>query len=175
MNYTNLIYQGTLEIEVNRKKYTQHNSGTSNLFKLFSEIMCREIPDGFLNSLPGAMLLYCSDKMTLVRNPDVTDPENQKMMLLRKPLSLTAYSSVSEIDGQRAYQANFRSELHFAQLLNTNEQYEDLTLALVSNDLKSILAVVDFNKEVFNIVRNGGEAIMKWIITVSNLDDSQEI
>ena len=166
---TSLIYSGQLEIETKTKKAVAKNHGTSNLFRLFSVMLCKE--DFKLRSLPTYFMLYESDYATILDNPETNAAAHQNKKLFRVYLDIQSnYSSFEN----NAHHANFISTVDSSILVSTQQltSSTNLSLALVDADKKHILAVVEFDRDVYNIIRNGGQAVIRWSLTVSNVDEA---
>ena len=164
MGATNLSYSGTLILEVKDKKSIKRNSGTSNLFRLFSVIMSRE--DFTYKNLPTYFMLYNCSYAELVANPSVES--NTSYQLLNNFLDMNSYSTKDELN----FNAVFTSTLSTAMLLNTTEAYPYYSLAIISGDKTSILAAVDFESDVYDVVKTGGQSLIKWIMTVTNKEET---
>lgn len=165
MNNSVLTYQGRLEISTKTRTSVKHNHGTNHLFRLFTSILCKET--FHTHNLPTYFMLYNTDTQALLSRPDVST--HTSSMLLRQYVDITSQSSSKD----SIYQATFSSMIDSAMLAGKLPNYATapLTLALVSGDKKSILAVVPFDNEQYGIVSSGGQAYIRWIMSLSNADD----
>lgn len=165
MRQTNLIYTGKLITTTKTKRQLTYNSGTINLFKLFSRILCIEEFNG--DDLPCYLMLYSDVPSMILGKPTVMDQRGRE--ILREYVPINSY--VSETNNN--FQSNFVSSVDSTYVRDKSKVYRDLTLALVDQKKQNILAVVEFDVDVYNTVRNGGQAGLHWILEVSN-DKSEE-
>lgn len=162
MNNNSFSYTGIVEYEINGKTYTSKNSGTTKLFNLFAVILCRE---GFsVGSLPQYFMLYREACDDLISDPVVGN--HIKSELLIDYLDTSSYTSNTEIETS----SNFVSTLYTTMLQNISSAHSVVSLALISSNKEEILAVVEFSSDVYDIVRKGGQSLIKWTMTVSNSD-----
>lgn len=145
------------------KKDIQKNTGTINLFKLLSRVLCKEEID--TRSLPTYVMLYNQPYTDVTEKPYTSSFTTSQ--LLRNFMDIRSNYSSSE---DNCYKSNFVTTIYCSDLTNTSQTYNNLTLALISSDKKSILAAVTFSPEVYNTVRSGGQANIKWVLTISNSD-----
>lgn len=160
-----ITYQGKLEISTKTRTSVRHNHGTNHLFRLFTSILCK---DTFhTHNLPTYFMLYSVDTQALLSQPDVE--RHKSDMLLRQYVDITSQSGSQD----SIYQATFSSMLDSSMIIAKLPNYAtaSITLALISGDKKSILAVVPFDNEQYGIISNGGQAYVRWIMSLSNADD----
>lgn len=173
MKQTNLKYKGTLITSVKTKRYVSYNSGTLNLFKLFARLLCKEHFDG--SDLPLYFMLYAATPDQLIADPNFA--KHEKIQVLRELLNISSYvtESRSSITSKTTnYQSNFVSELDSTYVYNTARMYNDLSLALIDGRKSNILAVVEFSTDVYEVIRRGGQAGLRWILEISNDSSAEE-
>ena len=159
MQTTGLTYSGSLIVTYKNKKFITHNNGTKNLFHLLTKVLCNE--EYSRKDLPNYFYLLSSSVNDVLNKPNTNDHTN----ILRFGIEI---SKQSKIDNEGKYTVEFLGSLTSGNLLNTVTEYKNLTLALVSANQQSILAAVEFSIESFNIVKSGGQAQLKWVMTIEN-------
>lgn len=160
---TSLPYTGKITIETKSKKVVSRNHGTANLFRLFSVLLCKGRDGAFATKLPAYFMLYNKSLQAVVNTPYTAAHKEQQV--LKQYVVVDSYTSIEE----DLYMSNFGATLTSAHLYNF-DQYTTLSLALVSGDKQDILAVVEFSERVYDTIRNGGQAIVKWQMMLSNWD-----
>ena len=158
MQTTGLTYSGSLIVTYKNKKFITHNNGTKNLFHLLTKVLCNE--EYSRKDLPNYFYLLSSSVNDVLKNPDTNEHTN----ILRFGIEISKQSKI--LEGK--YTIEFLGSLTSGNLLNTVTDYTNLTLALVSANKQSILAAVEFSIESFNIVKSGGQAQLKWVMTIEN-------
>lgn len=158
MQTTGLTYSGSLIVTYKNKKFITHNNGTKNLFHLLTKVLCNE--EYSRKDLPNYFYLLSSSVEAVLAEPITTEHTN----ILRFGIEISKQSKI--IEGK--YTIEFLGSLTSGNLLNTVTTYEHLTLALVSANQQSILAAVEFSIDSFNVVKSGGQAQLKWVMTIEN-------
>lgn len=160
MKDISLSYKGKLITTTKTKRQIAYNNGTINLFRLLARILCIEEFNG--DDLPTYLMLYSDKPYMILKNPTVANHQSREV--LREYLPVTSYVS----ETQDNFQSNFVSSIDSTYIYNRSQKYNDLTLALVDQRKRNILAVVEFDVDTYNTVRNGGQAGLHWILEISN-------
>ena len=158
MQTTGLTYSGSVIVTYKNKKFITHNNGTKNLFHLLTKVLCNE--EYSRKDLPNYFYLLSSSVDAVLATPITSEHTN----ILRFGIEISKQSKI--IEGK--YTIEFLGSLTSGNLLNTVTTYEHLTLALVSANQQSILAAVEFSIDSFNVVKSGGQAQLKWVMTIEN-------
>ena len=161
---TNLIYHGKVVISTQNKEQVIRNNGTVNLFNLVSKFLCSELSGNIEQYLPTYVMLYMSHASMIQASP--TTSSHSKEALLNVFIPVVRYT-----DPLSPKEANFDFSITKDQLDQFGREGDDMTLALVSGDKKNIIATIEFSSSVYNIIANGGKANVKWIMSISNVDN----
>ena len=184
MNNTDLLYTGTLEIEIqDQRTYKSKNNGTYQLFKLLAMLLTRNSSFSSLD-FPTYFQLYEykyensneDEKSTFndfIKYPNVKD--HKEACLLNNFIKITGEmieipdtdSTSTEKNNTGSYAARFTGLLSSGMLIN-HDSRNNILAAIVSGDKKSILAVVNFNQDAFNSVLDGNQAYLKWTLQITN-------
>ncbi len=165
MNSTNIVYHGEVEINLQQKRYNKRNHGTINLFHLFARILTQETFNSY--NLPGYLMVYNDTPTNIDALP--TTAEHKDKQILNKYLSISSYSDHDDND---RYFAVFTSMLTVAHLIANNQGYDHLTLALISGDQVNILATIELDISIYDLISSGNQATIKWTMNFNNSDSS---
>ena len=158
---SNLVYSGTLYIESEKKKSVKHNTGSIYLFKLIASVLCRENYSSA--KLPTYVMLYNNTVDNIINDPVVQ--HHRSYELLNRTVDIVGYSSTS-INSD--IESNFITTIYQSMLTQTLNTPSKVTLALISADKNEILAAVEFDTDIYTIIRSGSQAQLKWVLTISN-------
>lgn len=177
---SSLTYSGIVTFETNKIKRTIHNSGTANLFRMFSKLLCKE--DFSTRALPTYFMLYDVTKemdgtvtRTLMDNPDVKLHTNKN--LLTNYLEFSSYSSVEQEDTTKTrYISNFVATIKPEMMISRDPDrvsaIQHVRLAIISSDKASILSVVEFPRKVFaTLCENtsaASQVLIRWKTYIDN-------
>lgn len=166
MKQTTLSYSGTLILETKTRTALKKNHGTINLFRLLTTVLCKEQFSAL--SLPTYFMLYNVDPSTIVSDPI---PANHRTkQLLNNYISIISQTE-EDLTLSPCFASTFTATISASMLIGQSNIDNGVTLALVSGDKQSILAAVEFDHDVFNIVSAGGQTFVKWIMSIANADD----
>lgn len=162
MKNTLLRYSGKVTVETVHRKYIRKNSGTKHLFRLFSSILARENFNAL--SLPAYLMLYdLGDRDVDTFKMEAQD--NSAFRVLKYFIDLNS-SAVTDTD---AFETEFTALLTSSMVLELDEtQSHTFVLAIVAGNQKSLLAIVDFSSDVYTIIQSGGQAIVRWKMSLAN-------
>ncbi len=163
MKQTSLSYEGTLVLETKTRTAVARNHGTMHLFRLLSTILCREPYSS--RSLPTYIMLYKGSVSEITSDPYTSN--NISKQLLNNYVDVSGQSASSD----NLFTATFTSTIDSSMLIKKETTNSPLTLGIISGDKASILAAVEFDAETYNIVNNGGQTFVKWIMSISNSDE----
>lgn len=157
-----ISYTGELVTKTLTRTKTKLNNGTSNLFKLFSSFLSSE--ELSLDMLPGYIMLYDTPAANIVSSP--THSTQSHSMLLNEFVDVIRQHRIVSNE----HVAEFRVVIDDTHLINTKqaESTDSLSAALVSKNKESILAVVEFDVETYNIITTGGQSHLTWTLKLSN-------
>lgn len=164
MSNTEIVYSGKVLMKYENKQIEKRNSGSCNLFRLISCFLSKSSYS--MNSLPAYFNLYTDSKDTLLSNSTTSS----RTSVLRNFIDV---SSEAKTDTKYTkFTTEYIGTLTSGNLVDTNVSYSHLTLCLISADKNEILAAVDFPVESYNVVRNGGQVQLKWIMEFKNKSSS---
>lgn len=165
MNNTSLKYIGKVTIETTHRKNIRKNSGTKHLFRLFSSILARENFNSL--NLPAYLMLYDlsgmdTESAVAFRNEAYDDIAYRAFKYF---IDLNA-CTVSDTD---EFETEFTALITAPMVLDLDEtQIHSLALAIVAGDQQSLLAIVDFDHDIFTTIQSGGQAVVRWRMSLTN-------
>ena len=169
---SNLTYRGSVEVIVGTKHYRLHNTGTDYLLQMLVKILCGEVASTKNLDLPRYFMLYAESPKSLINNYNVG--ANSTKQLLKDFIRAEAQSDFT----RGKFDGIFTATITGKNLVSrASSGIGGLALALVggSDDSMNILAAVDFDPDVFEILKMGGQAVMKWTMSVANDTDIEEV
>jgi hypothetical protein len=165
MNNSVIKYTGTVNIDTTHKKYVKKNSGTRHLFRLFSSVLSRQ-PYNAL-SLPAYLMLYdlstVSDKNVFLTNA----MDDAQYRVLKSFVDLNSYAVAESYE----YETEFTATLTASMLRNKLDNPHNLVLAVVAGNQQALLATITFDHRVFTTIQEGGQAVVRWQMRLTNGDE----
>ena len=154
-----LVYNGKVTIILKNHTLVTHNHGTEHLFKLFSQLLTKQLISKEVE-LPTYLDIVTSSYDKVIEDPEL----NLYTSILTDPLDILP-SLLDDDPGT----ARFDALLTANNIKSTNSV---LSLVLIAGDKKTIFAAVDFNPDLLKDLNEGVNAIIKWEMNISNVDDA---
>lgn len=154
-----LVYNGKVTITLKDHTITTHNHGTQHLFKLFSQLMTKQLVAKEVE-LPTYMQIVESSYDLVLKNPRL----DAHTTILADPIDILP-SLLDDDPGTARFDA-----LLTANNLKSNNPV--LSLVLIAGDKNTIFAAVDFDSNLLKDLKEGTNAIIKWEMNISNVDDA---
>lgn len=172
MSNTSLGYCGNVEIKTKTKRARCHNNGTKNLFRLLTSFLAGDDVDTN-NHLPAYIALYNRPLSAVLTEPETNEHQDRKL-LVDGYIPLIAQSFAANESSTGQYCTQFEGVIDYKCVRDIDP--DAVTLALVSNDQKHILAAVNFNEEdekidVYKVIKEGGLATIFWNLTFENIKE----
>lgn len=168
MNNTSLRYSGKVTVETTHHKDVRKNSGTKHLFRLFSSILAREKFNSL--NLPAYLMLY-----------DLSGMDHESAVAFRDEayddIAYRAFKYFIDLNSYTASDADdfateFTALITAPMVIELEEsQIHNLVLAIVAGDQQSLLAIVDFDHTVFTTIQSGGQAVVRWQMSLTNSNE----
>lgn len=172
MNNTSLTYVGNVKIETTHRKYLHKNSGTCHLFSLFSNVLAKKPVDKL--SLPTYLMLYdlSSKSVEEIEDFKTRAMHEDSLKALKYFVDLNSYT-VTESNN---FETEFTALLTASMIMDLKEKQQlySLHLAIVAGDQNSLLAIVNFDHEIFKTLQSGGQAVVRWRMSLTNAEDEQQ-
>ncbi|MBO5712101.1 MAG: hypothetical protein J6R47_04615 [Acholeplasmatales bacterium] len=151
-NGTQLSYIGEVKIKVGRKTYSNHNSGTLNLFALFARLLCGHKIEG--TELPAYI--------------DIIDTkaENQPS-ILNQMLNITRQYKVGSLLEQKAVITTVINDSNLLEITAERDSEYELVLYNGQTD-KTKLASIKIEASILNQILAGRQALIEWSLYITN-------
>ena len=156
------MYQGIVHIKTKKKEHIIHNLGAQALFNLFAEFLVGNVTK---MTDTKSIQIFRGTSQDLISSSTA----HQEVMVSHKiPLK----SQQTERTDNGTYAATFYTTIKQEFLVEKTAQYNDYSIGLFSGS--TLLAVITFDKNVYNDILNGGRADVKWKMMLSNQSTVQQ-
>ena len=152
-NIDMLEYSGYVNITTCKKKTHIKNSGTANLFELFARLLAGYIVNPV--ELPRTIMLYY-------------EVNGQKKAALNQPIAVT--SAYRIINNQHcAVFTGAISDTNLHNEVENTQYYLELRNGTINTNA---LAYIPIDTSILKQVESGRQALIEWVMTVSNVSKS---
>ena len=164
---------GNVIVEVNSRKCITHNEATTNLFKLISLMLAGQTARYSFLSLPTYFMLYYNDNietMSTTGSTDVLTTADMGAPCLKEFIEVNRY-----VDPNDEISVVFTANIIPSIITNIDSALDSFRLALVAGNQQDILAHTPFSRDLYDVIRSGGQALVQWRMSVMNKTSNSEV
>lgn len=174
MKDTSLGYCGSVEIKTKTRSSRIHNNGTKHLFRLLTSFLAGDDVKTS-TQLPAYIAMYnksIDDFESDTEGDYKTSNNTIYSLIVGHYIPITTAQAFTTAESNAAYGTKFEGVIDYKSVTDVND-VSNITLALVSGNQENILAVVPFDTDAYNVIKEGGLATIFWNLTFENIPASE--